>query len=674
MNFTLPKVCYKYAAVAVLLTVLAGCSYLEQKTVPFSDVRTLTKPERKLGEPFGIAVRNREVFVSDGQNGIIWKADVDGVLSEFSKGFSTPSAIAFSENGDLIVADSGDHTIKSVNARGKVTVLAGKSGERGSRDGNFAEARFNAPVGVAVEGAKVFVADTYNDRIRVVENGKVKTVAGSGQGYLDDKKGTAAKFNTPAGIAVLKGKLVVADTGNRRIRIVEADGKTWTLAGNGDAERRDGLLPDASFEMPVGVEVDEAGSIFVADGNAVRAIGGKFLPIVETVAGRGRGYSDSALKNARFSRVTGLAFAGNGDLFVADADNSMIRVISGRGTGHRASAKDIDRNRPTAKEFRGESPARWPYSPPEKAREVAGTLGEIRGEVNQEGVNAWFHNGLDIVGGYGEKATAIRTEKILHVLPIDSFGTKRENIRFPEIGYVHIRFGRDQDGRLFEDERFQFRRNSKRELIGLRVPRGSVFKAGDTLGTLNTMNHVHLISGKSGREMNALDALTLPGVSDTRTPSIERVDLYDRQGKPISPTGDSTRFIASGKLRIVAEAYDQMDGNAERRRLGLYKLGYQLLDAEGNPEKGYDKPFWTILFEKTPSNDFVGLVFAPGSRSGATGTTTFRYIITNRVNGLHGREGFLDMNGKKAGDYVLRIFAADYFGNTASKDLELRVE
>ncbi len=303
--------------------------------------------------------------------------------------------------------------------------------------------------------------------------------------------------------------------------------------------------------MPVGVEVDEAGSIFVADGNTVRAIGGKFVPIVETIAGRDRGYSDSTLKNARFSRVTGLAFTRNGDLFVADADNSMIRVISGRGTGHQLSAKDLNSNRPTAKEFRGESAARWPYSPPEKAREVAGTLGEIRGEVNQEGVEAWFHNGLDIVGGYGEKATAIRTEKILRVLPVDSFGTTRENIRFPEIGYVHIRFGRDQDGRLFEDERFQFRRNSKRELIGLRVPRGSVFKAGDTLGTLNTMNHVHLISGKSGREMNALDALTLPGVGDTRAPTIERVDLYDWQGKPISATRTRPGLSQAGNFVLL---------------------------------------------------------------------------------------------------------------------------
>jgi hypothetical protein len=82
---------------------------------------------------------------------------------------------------------------------------------------------------------------------------------------------------------------------------------------------------------------------------------------------------------------------------------------------------------------------------------------------------------------------------------------------------------------------------------------------------------------------------------------------------------------------------------------------------------------WTIVFDRTPPNEAVGLVYAPGSRAGATGKTTFRYIVTNRVSGPSFSEDSLDSTMLGPGRYILRAYAADYFGNTTFRDLALEV-
>ncbi len=116
---------------------------------------------------------------------------------------------------------------------------------------------------------------------------------------------------------------------------------------------------------------------------------------------------------------------------------------------------------------------RWPFDPPSNPREIAGTLGEIRGEVKPDGKPVWFHNGLDIAGAYGETVKFIRDETVLDPHSADNLGTSRELLRLPLIGYIHLRLGRDKDDRLFDDPRFQFDRDETGKLVGVRVPRGS---------------------------------------------------------------------------------------------------------------------------------------------------------------------------------------------------------
>ncbi len=641
----------------------------------FTAVRTLVGPKSEIGEPFGIAERNGDVYVSDGEKGVIWRISKDGAKSVFAGGLDTPSQIAFDKNGELLVADSGDHTIKSVAENGEVRLVAGSSGKPGYRDGGGVEALFNAPIGVAVSEDKIFVADTYNDRVRVIENGQVTTIAGNSQGFQDSANGIEAQFDTPTGLAGWKdGRLLIADTGNRRIRVLEIDGGVWTLAGSGRQILNDGLLNEAEFVQPTALAVGENGAVYVADGNAIRVIGRRLVPLVETISSERHGFRDDKLNLAQFNRPSGLVFDKKGNLLVADSDNRLVRAFTARDIGRKVSKEDFKTAQTRAEEFRKLSEPRWTYDPPDRTREIAGTLGEIRGEIADENSEAWFHNGLDIVGGYGETARFIRDEKVLRPIAVQNFDTTRELIRMPTLGYIHIRLGRDVASKPFNDKRFQFSLDAEGKPDSLRIPRGSKFEAGEAIGTLNTLNHVHLIAGRAGHEMNALDALILPGVSDKRLPEIKDIELYEEDWEEFETASPAQRIKLNGKTRIVVEAYDQMDGNAARRKLGIYKLGYQLFDSEENSVKGFEKPRWTIRFDKTPDSRAVKLVYAKGSKSGATGETIFRYIVTNEVSGGLWRENFFDAGRIEKGVYVLRVFASDFFGNTASKDFEFETD
>ena len=651
----------------------ASCSRLNpSKFVPFNKTRTISNDKEKLGEPFGVAVKDGEIYVSDGETGKIWRISDKQTFTLVSDKFDTPSQIAFDKNGDLIVADSGTHTIKKVNvSNGETGLIAGVENRPGDADGEARAALFNAPIGVAVLENKIFVADTYNDKIRVITDGKVMTLAGSEQGFADSEQGFTAKFDTPCGLAIWQDKLLVADLENRRIRVVEMNGKTWTLAGNDKGDSIGGFLNQASFAAPTAVAVDSFGAIYVADGNSIRVIGKRLFASVETITNTKRGFADGGLRQSKFNRPSGLASDESGNLYITDAENQKIRVLTGAEIGKQTTADEVKNSRYTPEAFRNLQPPRWTYNPPENKREIAGTLGEIRGEIVDQNSQVWFHNGLDVVGNYGETARFIRREKVLRPDSTENFATLRELIRMPTIGYIHIRLGRDQNDVIYDDNRFQFSRDERGKLSNVRVIRGAKFQAGEAIGTLNALNHVHLIAGRSGAEMNALDALVLPDVSDKIAPTIEKVSLFDENWQTIGETRNAdSRIKLSGKTRIVARAYDRMDGNAERRRLGVYRIGYQILQADKTPLSQIN---WTISFDRLPDAEAVKFVYAIGSKSGATGETIFNYIASNRVNGDEFREDFFEASQLENGNYILRVFAADFFGNQTEREIKITV-
>lgn len=263
-------------------------------------------------------------------------------------------------------------------------------------------------------------------------------------------------------------------------------------------------------------------------------------------------------------------------------------------------------------------------------------------------------------------------EKVLDPAAARNFGTLRELLRLPRLGYIHINLGRRTDGESLGDGRFLL--DSKDgELTSVRVPRGTRFRAGEPIGTLNRMNHVHLVVGPDGREVNGLEAISLPGVSDTKPPLIGQAVAETPEGKPFETESAGKRIRLDGEVRLVVDAYDQMDGNADRRRLGVYRLGWFVKDAKGIRLKEAGSEEATLSFDKLPYFALAGRIYAIGSRSGAAGPTVFRYIVTNRLSDGRVSEGFFDTSSLAPGDYDITVFAEDYFGNRTEKTIPITI-
>ena len=220
------------------------------------------------------------VYVADTGNHRIRKVAASGTVSTlagtgmsgFADGagntaqFSAPEGIAIDSAGNVFVGDTGNHRIRKISPAGAVSTVAG-TGVADFLDGAIAVARFASPRGVAVDATgKIYVADTVNQRIRVISSGTVSTLAGSGASGWKDAVGATAQFNTPKGLTIdAAGVLYVSDTGNRRIRRIDSSGAVTTLAGSGLAGSADGVAASAAFASPLGLAVDGAGAIYVAD-------------------------------------------------------------------------------------------------------------------------------------------------------------------------------------------------------------------------------------------------------------------------------------------------------------------------------------------------------------------------------------------------------------------------
>src|SRR5690606_9699013 len=117
--------------------------------------------------------------------------------------FNTPTGIAVDANGNVYIADAGNHAIRKITTADLVITLAGSPWSPGTMDATGESASFHSPVGVAIDSSgNLYVADRDNHRIRKVTSaGVVSTLAGSVSGSADGT-GSAARFNNPAGIAV----------------------------------------------------------------------------------------------------------------------------------------------------------------------------------------------------------------------------------------------------------------------------------------------------------------------------------------------------------------------------------------------------------------------------------------------------------------------------------------
>ena len=225
------------------------------------------------------------------------------------------------------VVDASQNCILKITPNGTVTIFAGSV--KGYADGMGINARFNRPGGITAIGDTLYVADTYNNRIRkITPDGNVSTIAGSPiMGYTDGV-GIEAKFNVPYRITAVGNTLYVTDSSNNQLRKIDPDGTVTTIAGM-DYGYADGKGEDAQFKSLAGVtSIGE--NIYVADFGNDRIR--KITPDgnVTTIAGSERGYSDGIGTDAQFHYPSAVAAIGK-DLYVADTYNHRIRKITPNG-------------------------------------------------------------------------------------------------------------------------------------------------------------------------------------------------------------------------------------------------------------------------------------------------------------------------------------------------------
>ena len=315
-------------------------------------------------------------------------ADGPGSLARFD----FPSSLVVDAAGIVYVADANNHAIRKITPLGTVSTLAGAPGVPGSNDGDGGDARFHRPEGITIDQTgTLYVADAGNQLIRkITPAGTVTTLAGTaGAAGWADGFGREARFSTPFRISIDRaGTLYVAELGNRTIRkitptgtvtthyfydayiyisgftsghsipagvAVDAAGVVWftdawdnticrisaagavtTIAGTNDTVgSSDGIGTAARFNHPVAVALDPSGNLLVADrdNHAIRKITAQAG--VTTVAGLGlqssHGSIDGPGASARFEDQMGIAVGADGNVYVADTLNHIIRRISPDG-------------------------------------------------------------------------------------------------------------------------------------------------------------------------------------------------------------------------------------------------------------------------------------------------------------------------------------------------------
>jgi cysteine-rich repeat protein len=340
----------------------------------------------QLADPNGVAVDGLgRVIIGDSDNNVIRQIDIDGTINTIAgtgianysgdggqatnATLSTPRGLAIDATDRVIIADTANSVLRRIELDGTISTIAGNGIGGHSGDGGPAtQAELALPFGVAVDATgRMYIADTFNDRIRVIDtSGVITTISGNGMvGFSGDGgPATSALLANPTGVALdAQGQVVIADEGNARVRRIDTSGTISTIAGDGtfgfggdggmatsaqlgqtyllatDAMKRvyltdndnpdrirriepDGTIttvvvtnPGEAFE---GIAIDAIGRIFITDRNRVYMV--DTTGTITTVAGDG---STAVLYNPQ-----GLALDGAGGLVVADSYNHRIRRVN----------------------------------------------------------------------------------------------------------------------------------------------------------------------------------------------------------------------------------------------------------------------------------------------------------------------------------------------------------
>ncbi len=264
-----------------------------------------------LNNPSAVAVDSAgNLYIADSYNNRIREVSTNGVITTVAGGVPP--------TGPIPVLGPG------------LPPYGGFGGDGGPATG----AQLYDPTGIAVDSSgNIYIADYYNGRIREVSNGVINTVAGGGTSLGDGGPATSALM-APFSVALdPAGNLYIGDLHNNRLRKLSG-GVITTLAGNGQAPAvysgDGGPASSALLNQPVGVAADPAGNVYIADEGTDRihkVSGG----VIITVAGNGIfGFSgdNGPAASAQLNYPIGIAVDTAGNLYIADSHNNRVRKVS----------------------------------------------------------------------------------------------------------------------------------------------------------------------------------------------------------------------------------------------------------------------------------------------------------------------------------------------------------
>jgi len=290
--------------------------------------------------------------------GLIYEVTLDGVIHTIaglqlagccgdggpvSQATFGPKGLARDAQGNVYVADQGQHKIRKIAADLTVTTLAG-TGQPGfpAGSGPATAATLNGPNGVGVDSdGNVYIADTGNNLIRMVTpDGTIQTIAGDGRFAFAGDGGPAVNASVNNPCFVLPdgaGNIWIADTNSHRIRRISPSGVIETVAGNGTPgfAGDGGPATAAELSIPNALALDAAGNLYIADPAAETIRKVSASGIITTFAGTPGvlGYTGDGgpATSAQLWSPYGVAVDPNGNVLIADSGNNAIRLVMPNG-------------------------------------------------------------------------------------------------------------------------------------------------------------------------------------------------------------------------------------------------------------------------------------------------------------------------------------------------------
>ncbi|TDR76422.1 hypothetical protein [Paludibacterium purpuratum] len=264
------------------------------------------------------------------------KETINAIRNSQARSILSPAGMAVDSHGILYICDDSGSRIISINPNGVVKNYAGTFGQNGLADGKANSAKFNRPIGIAIDDHDtVFIADAGNNAVRMIANGVVKTL------YHDagDSEETINLYFPKAIVVDAHRNLFISNVNtisklSKNVIAIFSGNRSDKCLGLCETISRDGNAKNAMFHSVDGMFLNKKGEIIVADSedNQIRKVSPDGT--VSTIAGflGKRGYQDGNVLIAQFSAPTDVVQGADESIYVADMGNHVIRKISTDGS------------------------------------------------------------------------------------------------------------------------------------------------------------------------------------------------------------------------------------------------------------------------------------------------------------------------------------------------------